>query len=432
MTTGRTLLLLLLILAVGCENNSPDILSNTAIGEEPSESSGSSSSETKERTPGTSQQIFTQRILPIFQAANPSSCTECHLSGVDLKQYIRPNQADTFAALRRANLVDIDNPEESKILTFIRRAPEDPNPVTQEVREKELSAFRAWILAAVKDPSLLANKDQNLPAGPTLPVEVIRHARQDRVMSSFIDNIWTEVGRCAACHSPDRNQKQVAEHGDEVSWIVLNDPQATLKYMIDAGIIDPQKPERSLLLRKPTLQVEHGGGQKLLVGDRSYKQFRRFIDDYAATVHGEYKNADQLPTPSEEVSVVSDIWLKLEGIPARYDKKLLQVDLYSQKDSGWSQHRVATSDRPVFGAQGLWQHSLSLTAPRNSERAETLVQGKLPPGKYLIRIYIDESGKLQRDPSADLGKEEFAGEIELTSRWPIGYGKMTKTRFPAK
>lgn len=413
MSTRRMILLMLLLLGLGELNFAS---SHLLADDLPS---------------GSSEQIFQRRILPIFQAVKPSSCTECHLSGVDLKQYIRPNQADTFAALRQAKLIDVDKPEASKILTFIERAPDDPNPVTQEIREKELSAFRAWILAAVKDPSLLSNEEKAQPAGPTLPIEVIRHARNDRVMASFIDNIWTEVGRCAACHSPDRNQKQVAEHGEEVSWIVLNDPQATLKYMLDADLIDPQKPHQSLLLTKPTLQVEHGGGQKMLVGDRSYKQFRRFLDDYAATVGGKYQTADQLPRASDEVSIVTEIWVKLEGIPAKYDKKLLQVDLYRGTDAGWSEHRAATSDRAVFGAKGLWQHSLSLTAPRDSAQAKRLSDGRLPPGKYLMRIYIDTDDKLQKDPSAELGKDELVGEVELTSRWPTGYGKMTTVRFPS-
>ena len=36
--------------------------------------------------------IFEKRIVPIFQSAKPSSCSECHLSGVNLKDYIRPTQ----------------------------------------------------------------------------------------------------------------------------------------------------------------------------------------------------------------------------------------------------------------------------------------------------------------------------------------------------
>lgn len=131
------------------------------------------------------------------------------------------------------------------------------------------------------------------------------------------------------------------------------------------------------------MQVEHRGGQKMVHGDRTFKQFRRFIDDYAAVVQGKYASADQLPEPSEEVSVVTDVWLKIEGVPARYDKLLLQADLYRWNDSGWSDFRVATSDRPVFGPKNLWQHSLSLTAPRESKWAGEIGSRKLPPGRYL-------------------------------------------------
>lgn len=67
---------------------------------------------------------------------------------------------------------------------------------------------------------------------------------------------------------------------------------------------------------------------------RTYKQFRRFLDDYAAVVQGGYVKAEQLPARSEELSVVTEIWLKIEGVPAKYDKMLLQADLYRRTDSG--------------------------------------------------------------------------------------------------
>ena len=373
--------------------------------------------------------IFEKRILPIFQSAKPSSCSECHLSGVDLKEYIRPTQQETFVSLVGAGMIDKKNPDESKILRFINRAPENPNLVTEAVRKEEYDAFRAWIQAAMADPQLLAAKNAAL-IGPQVPNEVIRHARQDRVLASFIDNIWTEVGRCAACHSPDRNQKQVKEHGEQVSWITLNDPQATLTYMVENDLIDAIDPEKSLLLMKPTLQVEHEGGQKMVVGDRSYKQFRRFIDDYAAMANGKYTKTDQLPAKSSEVSVVTDIWFKIEGVPAKYDKMLLQADLYRWADSGWSEFRVAASDRPVFGKGNLWQHSLSLTAPRDSKWAEEIESKRLPPGRYMVKLYIDQAGKLQKDFTAELGEEEFVGQVEFESRWPDGYGRMTVVKFP--
>src|SRR6476646_7062641 len=65
--------------------------------------------------------LFRQRITPILQAKNPSSCSECHLSGVDLKDYIGKTQEETFASLRDAGLVDVKKPAESKLLAFIAR-----------------------------------------------------------------------------------------------------------------------------------------------------------------------------------------------------------------------------------------------------------------------------------------------------------------------
>lgn len=377
-----------------------------------------------------SLRIFEKRILPIFQAAKPSSCAECHLSGVDLKDYIRPTQRETFASLVAAGLIDTKKPDDSKLLTFIDRRPEKPSLVTEKVRRQESDAFRAWIRAAVRDPELLAEREKAAPAGPELPAEVIRHARRDRVLASFIENVWSEVGRCAACHSPDRNQKQVEKHGEQVSWIKLRDPEGTLSYMLEAGLIDTEEPDQSLLLLKPTMQIEHGGGQKMVIGDHAYKQFRRFIDDYAAVVRGKYVKADQLPESSDEISLVTEIWLKIEGVPSQYDKMLLQADLYRRTDSGWSEYRVATSDRPVFGAKNLWQHSLSLTAPRESKWADELPAGRLPSGRYLVKLYIDRTGKLQRDFTAELGDEDFVGQVEVESRWPAGYGRMTVVKFP--
>lgn len=93
---------------------------------------------------------------------------------------------------------------------------------------------------------------------------------------------------------------------------------------------------------------------------------------------------------------------------------------------------MATSDRPVFGPKNLWQHSLSLTAPRESKWSEQIRNQRLPPGRYLVKLYIDRTGKLQEDFTAQLGEEDFVGEVEVESRWPAGYGQMTVVQFPTE
>ncbi len=380
--------------------------------------------------------VFTRRILPIMNSAKPSSCAECHLSGVDLKDYIRADQAETFAALVKGGMIDAKQPQKSKLLEFISRTPAKPSIVSADVRKEELAAFTAWIEEAVRDPELLKAKAGSEKLGPKLPVEVVRHARNDRVLSSFIDNVWVEATRCAACHSPAFNKEQVKKHGEQVSWMTPDDPAATLKHLVEAGLIDTTDPTQSMILLKPTMQVKHGGGIKMVVGDRSYKQFRKFLEDYAAMSAGKYQTADSLPKQDGEVSRIGEVWFKLTDVPESFDKQLLQVDLYRQdtkSKSGWSKARWATSDRQVFGKGKLWQHSLSITAPRDSARAKELIaKPTLPPGKYLVKIYVDRAARLEKDWQSELGDRDFVGQIEVDSRWPGGYGSMTTAKFPTR
>ena len=86
----------------------------------------------------------------------------------------------------------------------------------------------------------------------------------------------------------------------------------------------------------------------------------------------------------------------------------------------------------MFGGGNLWQHSLSLTAERDSDWAKQISSGKLPPGKYLAKMYIDQTNKLQDDFTAELGKEDFVGKVELESQWLAGYGKMTIVKLSAE
>lgn len=378
-------------------------------------------------------QIFEKRIVPILNAKRPSSCTECHLSGVELKDYIFPEQDKTFAALVAGGMIDTKNPAKSKLLQFIERRPAKASLVTDKVRAEEAAAFKAWIEAAIKDPQLLKAKASADPIGPTVSDEVIRHARKDRVLESFIDNVWNESGRCAACHSPDRNQQQAKKFGERVSWIKPRDPEGTLKHLVDSGIVDVDAPEKSLLIAKPTLQVQHGGGQKAVVGDRTYKQFKAFLDDYAAVVKGTYKDAKELPKKSDEVSYVSDLWFKVEGIPAKFDKQLLRAEIYARDGQKWSERPVAVGDRQVAGDRNLWQQHMSLLAARGSKRATELQQQqRLNPGKYLVKIYIDQTGHLQKDPTGDLTASDLVGSVEFDGKWQAGYGSMTSVKFPSR
>lgn len=371
------------------------------------------------------ENLFETRILPIAKSTKSSSCTECHFGGVELKNFIGESESETFASLRSQGLIDLKNPRKSKLLTFISRHGSDTNDRLIAVRKKELAAFKAWIDYAVKNPSLLSAKPSK-EIGLTLPSKVVQHLRKDRVLESFYENIWVELGRCVNCHSPNRNQAQVKKHGEQMSWIVPGDLSATLKKCVDNQIIDLDAPEESQILTKPNGTEKHGGGPKFAVGSESDKAFRKFLIDYSKTVSAEYKSKSELPIRSTTVRHPTFQFLKITNIPKKYSDKFLQVRLYQAVGDGWSKEPVAIADNPVNGKQSVWMSSLFQFLEKDSTRFRDVKDkeySRLPQSKFRIEIYVDQNERLKKSPFESLGKKDLIRTIEVDQPWPPGYQK---------
>src|SRR6476619_6642401 len=103
--------------------------------------------------------VFETRILPIFRSPNPSSCVQCHLAGVDLKNYILPSHEQTFVSLRDQGLIDLDRPARSRILTLIQMGAEEKGGASlihQKMRRAEYEAFADWVKRSAADKRLRA------------------------------------------------------------------------------------------------------------------------------------------------------------------------------------------------------------------------------------------------------------------------------------
>lgn len=374
--------------------------------------------------------------MPIFKSPNPSSCTECHLAGVDLKNYILPSHEKTFLSLRDQGLIDLDAPADSKILRLIAMGGgtnQGAALISAKVRDAEYAAFTEWIKASSNDPKLRnAPKLQSAELGkPTRPNEVIRHARMDRVLVSFEENVWSQRFRCSGCHSAkgSENKKLVEEHGEDVTWM-KETGEATMKYLVGSDNVNEEKPDRSRLLLKPLNEVKHGGGQKMMSGDMTYKAFRTFLEDYANTVKDRYATASSLPkSKATPATFDTQIWLKITNTPPEWAERLLQVNVHAwnAEKNAWEAEPIATSDRGVWGKGKLWQHSLVLLAAKDSAQAKQWRTSKpsLPPGRYLVKTYVDANERLKREWQSMLGESEYVGEAVLETKWPSGYGRMT-------
>lgn len=335
-------------------------------------------------------------------------------------------------------MINVDQPDKSKILRFIGRKPEKSNALMDKVREQELIAFRSWIRAAVKEPELLAATG-DVEIGTTLPPEVIRHARSDRVLASFIDNIWSEMGRCINCHSPERNRRQIGRNGrtkadiDAISWIVPRDPRATLQELIDSGNIDTESPEDSQLLTKPAGIIEHGGGPKFFPGSPTYRNFLAFLEDFAAIREENYKAAKDLPPKPQEIVLLSEQQLRITEIPAAFAGMALQVNIHrlDPKTRQPSKERWATGFSQVNKQQSIWQNPIQVTAPAGSPREKEIRQRRqLPPGSYMIRILVDRSGKTAKEFTYELTEKEFVAAVDIQGEWKPGYQPPKVVQFP--
>jgi hypothetical protein len=382
----------------------------------------------------TPQEVFEQRILPIFKSPNPSSCVQCHLAGVDLKNYILPSHRDTFLSLRDQGLIDLDRVEKSKILGLIQMGKEDKArgaAVHQQNRTKEYEAFVAWLKASAVDPALRNAPKLNADAQIKLrPVEVVRHARKDRLLESFENNVWAMRFRCMGCHSEGstQNQKLVREWGERVSWFKKGGPEETLNYLMNSKLIDIKNPEKSLLLLKPLNLEKHQGGIKFIVGDQGYKAMRAFVEDYAKIKNDAYQTAAMLPKSSAVASFGTDRWIKLANTPPAWGDKLLTVKVYAwdARANAWEREPISTSDRKVWGMGKQWQHNLTLQATKGSDRAKRFKdRPALDRGKYLVKVFVDRDERLIKDWTATLGDTDFVGQIAVESDWREGYGAMT-------
>ena len=243
---------------------------------------------------------FERRILPLLEADQPSSCSECHLAGIDLGMFARSTPCETMACLVEDQLVDLRSPEQSKILSFIGRAQPDSDLITDEVIQAEYDAFLEWIETEAKCRECRRTKcgDADAPfceAGtesPAIDESTDPGDCDDKTIEQlFLDTVYASRARCSPCHF---EKKDVSDSYDPPPprWIRQEGSceaasLATLRTVERSGYINVAEPSQSLLLLKPMAVddggLEHGGGAKFHPGDDPvYLNIAYFVERYAA------------------------------------------------------------------------------------------------------------------------------------------------------
>ena len=411
------------------------------------------------RAENSPMEIFEQRIMPIFRSPNPSSCVQCHLASVDLKNYILPSHEATFLSLKSQGLINLDAPRKSKILTLIQMGDQDSDPLAKRIHEKqrqaELGAFQAWVEACCADPDLASRKvDANTQAAqPASTNEIIRHARKDRILDSFVRNVWSQRMRCFPCHTPGEidstnpKHKKPAEnyakllktHGARINFFKKT-PEQTMRSMIANSrkssakalpLLNFKDPEQSLLVLKPTSKlppknaqgqigppsstspVSHMGGLKMHVDDMSYKAIVNWITDLGKVMNEGYQTTADLP---------SDTWiptmkvLRLKDIPEAWAPgSLVQLFIHTPtRDETVN----AWNSNPIAFTQGIVTPRRIVNGPLTMLGIEP---AELLPGTYRVRIFVDAKGKIRTNSAAILDASDYQGSFDIEAEWKDGF-----------
>jgi len=378
----------------------------------------------------TPSEIYQRRILPFVKSPVSSSCSECHLQGIDLKQFLHEDPKRTFNELRARGWVDVDQPENSKLLAFISKRPDDSSDLQNKVRDAEFEAMRSWICAATSDASFLSVPVAKLD-DLGYESELVKHVRTDQVIERFITAIWSQLERCANCHSPDRNQKHREKHGETMSWIVPRSPSKTLQMLMEKKLIDLESPSKSLLRTKAIGEDSHGGGIKFPIGGQTDASWLAFLVDLSKAQNGEYRSAKELPRPLEQRGWRSGLHLRIANFPTEWTGRLLQVTLHRRLDDGsFAESPSAWAESRVSPERRSWGNSLSLlsaTANSNGEAIHPVeLSEALPEGVYEARIVNSDSTVEARNDALD---QTTKGRFEIVAPWPAGHTAAEEVDF---
>lgn len=244
--------------------------------------------------------LYDRRIKPLVDGSQPSSCNQCHLSGVDLSMFVQKNPCQTMACLAKQGLVDLKNPAASKILKQVKLAKPQSSLITQKVIDAEYEGFLEWITFAGKCMDSVCGKIEAACGAPSAvegetggAKQVLGGCTESELGESFQQKVWAHRGRCTPCHISPGSSQWVTKH-----WIDANSNTAstvadkyksalfTMYNLIGINAVNAEKPEKSIFILNPLSPaaggLPHKGHVKIAnKNEKTYKDFLAWATQYS-------------------------------------------------------------------------------------------------------------------------------------------------------
>jgi len=244
--------------------------------------------------------LYQQRIEPLLNSDRATTCNQCHLSGVDLSNFLQETPCQTMACMVNSGVVNLESPEDSLVLGWIRKASPDSALITDSVIEEEYQGFLAWIeYQAACGGQLCEDAELTCGAPPShtdceipvanvfiqMPSDAPDDCRALSLEQFFADKVYAHRGRCYPCHF-DSN---LDPENPAPRWISTGEcaigSLKTLRNVLNSGYINVDSLFESVLLTKPLAEasggVVHGGHDKFAnAQDAGYLDFIEWLARY--------------------------------------------------------------------------------------------------------------------------------------------------------
>lgn len=232
--------------------------------------------------------IFERYVKPLVENQGTSSCQTCHASAVAIANYTGGTACESMSCMIAADMVDFDNPEDSKILELIEKATPS-GLVTQEMIDREYDGFLSWIEFSSdchEESCAGVTCGSGAPSGD--PTPHLGGCSEEALIASFAAKVEPYRNRCVGCHgefAPEpANGVLIGHWWDESGG--ESSPMKTMYNMMAYGVINTSSTAQSLLLTKPLVAefggVAHQGGDKIASPEgQTYVDFKSWIDQYA-------------------------------------------------------------------------------------------------------------------------------------------------------
>lgn len=300
--------------------------------------------------------LYERYIEPLVTGGQPSSCNQCHLSGVDLSMYVRDTPCDSMACLVDSGMVNLEDPASSELLAQILLADPASPLIDADVIQREYDGFLAWIEWSASCQDCVCGEVED-PCGAgtasTPPTDVQTPLQgactEEDLGASFEAKVWPWRDRCSNCHDA---AGVYADDGNPPHWLVSGtdrDPLFTMYAVIGAGYLEYATPTDSLLLTKPLAGVvDHGGGDKLdNTSDPAYVDILAWIEEYAACRAGTEPDPDTGDTTPVGSPPTVEIWHPSDGETRAAGSAIPWIGAGSDAEDG-----------TLTGASLVWSSSL--------------------------------------------------------------------------